>query len=859
MTLLERDSLLAELEAERKLAAAGRGRLVLLSGEAGAGKSSLAEAFGHKACAAVLWGSCDAMHTASPLGPLHDIAAAGGPVGGLLAAEAPRHRIFAALLEQLAAAQAPIVVLEDLHWADEATLDLVVYLARRIGNTRAMVLATFRDEPGPLRRVLGVVAAAAGVRRLEVPPLSRAAVGQLAAAQEVDADTLYDLTGGNPFFVTEVLAAQGAAIPVTVRDAVLARVESLTPQARRVLDAAAAVPGHVEVALLRAVGDAPDAAIDECEQSGVLRGDGHRLAFRHELSRIAIENATPVAARAAIHRRVLDYLAVQAGADPSRLAYHAERAGEGQAVLAHAIEAARRAVRFGAHREAVAQYERALRFSDHMTTRGRAEVLADYAVECRGTNRIADGIEAAAQALRIWRELGEAEREGELLARHALMLWSAGRNEEAHQACAEAVERVSELPPGPGLAAALTYRAYLRMLARDIPGALEWGKQAIELAASLGQQRLLSLALNAVGTAQWFVAPQEAAGTLGRSLGVARQCGDDESTTAALINLGSGAGEVREYAVAQRWLQETFAWCTDRGLETNRAYAQSWIARVAFERGQWATATRESAQAAHPASGNVPARIVGLTVVGRLRTRRGDPGPEASFAEAWELAQRTGDLQRLWPVAAGRAELAWLSGRPGEIAAIVEPILQLAVRLGHSWAIGELGYWLWRTGSVDRPPAGAAQPYALQMTGETKRAAQAWSDLGCPYEAAAALAESDAPEDLLSAYEQLDRLGAWPAAEAAARRLRESGVRKLPRRPRRATLANPGRLTGRELEVLQLLAQDLRNADVAARLHISAKTVDHHVSAILGKLGVTSRHEAVRLLQTQYGEAGSET
>jgi DNA-binding CsgD family transcriptional regulator len=858
MTLLERDSLLAELEAERTLAAAGRGRLVLLSGEAGAGKSTLAEAFARRH--AVLWGSCDAMHTASPLGPLHDIAAAGGPVGELLAAGAPRHRIFAALLEQLSAARSgPIVVLEDLHWADDATLDLVVYLARRIGGTSAMVLATFRDEPGPLRRVLGVVAAAAGVRRLEVPALSRAAVAELAAEHEVDPDKLYDLTGGNPFFVTEVLAAPGAAIPVTVRDAVLARAESLSPQARRVLGVAAAVPGHIDVAMLRAVGGAADSAIDECERSGVLRADGHRLGFRHELSRIAIEQATPVATRAAIHRGVLEYLAGQAGADPSRLAYHAEQAGDGKAVLAHAIEAAGRAARFGAHRESVAQYERALRFAHHMTTRDRAEVLAGYAVECRGTNRIADGIEASAQALRIWRDLGETDREAELLARHSLMLWSAGRNEEAHRACADAVELVTALPPGPGLVAALTYRAYLRMLARDIPGALEWGKQAIELAGPLGQQRLLSLALNAVGTAQWFVAPCEAVDTLSRSLEVARQCGDDESTTAALINLGSGAGEVRDYAVAQRWLRETFAWCTDRGLETNRAYAQSWIARVAFERGHWAEATREAAQAAHPSSSNVPARIVGLTVVGRLRARRGDPDPEEPLAQARELAERTGDLQRLWPVAAGQAELAWLQGRPQEIAALVTPILELAVRLGHTWAVGELGYWRWRADPAHEPPAGAAEPYRLQMTGEARRAAQVWNDLGCPYEAATALAEGDSAEDLLGAYEQLDRLGAWPAAEALARRLRERGVRKLPRRPRRATLANPGRLTGRELEVLRLLAQDLRNADVAARLHISAKTVDHHVSAILTKLGVTSRREAVRLMQTQYGETGPET
>ena len=239
----------------------------------------------------------------------------------------------------------------------------------------------------------------------------------------------------------------------------------------------------------------------------------------------------------------------------------------------------------------------------------------------------------------------------------------------------------------------------------------------------------------------------------------------------------------------------------------------------------------------------MPARIVGLTVLGRLRTRRGDPDPDGPFEEAWRLALETGDLQRLWPVAAGRAEAAWFAGRASEIPGLIEGTFRLATRLGHPWAIGELGSWLAKVDTITQKPAGAAAPYTLRPA----EAARAWAALGCPYEAAMSLAGSDEADDLVAARAELDRLGAWPAVEALTRTLRDRGIRKLPRRPRRTTLANPGRLTDREIEVLRLLADDLRNADVATRLHISAKTVDHHVSAILAKLGVASRRDAVRV------------
>jgi DNA-binding CsgD family transcriptional regulator/tetratricopeptide (TPR) repeat protein len=855
MELLERGAFLGSLESWLATARNGEGRMVLLGGEAGIGKTALVRAFcdrhGDDAC--VLWGACDALRTPRPLGPLLDIAReAGGELASVVAAEPTRHRLFGAFLDLLDSAGRPVVaVVEDAHWADEATLDLLVFVGRRVAGASAMVIVTYRDDevgPGhPLGTVIGDLATAGWVHRLELQALTREAVATLARPQGIDPDRLHQTTGGNPFFVTEVLAAPSREVPATVRDAVLARAARLSPVARGALDAAAVVPDRVELTLLEAVAGADAAAIEECLRAGMLRDDGRGVRFRHELARLAVERAVPAARRVELHRQILAHLVVASRDEPARLAHHAEEAGMAAAVLEHATAAAERAAALGAHREAVDHYAMALRFAGGLAPRRLAELLERYAVECEYTERVSEALDAADQALGCWRREGDREREGALLGRRSWFLWGVGRSAEALQSAAAGVAVLEVAPAGPALAGAYTWLAYVRMLARDIPGAIEVGGRAIELTERFGHHEQLSRALNAVGSAQWFSDPDQAPLTLGRSLEVAREHGYDQLAAIALSNLGSGAGEIRRYALADDWLREAIAWCAERDLDANRRYAQAWLARCQFEQGRWSEAGTTMASFAAERLAMPPSRIVALTVLGRLRTRRGDPDALAPLKEAWELAVRTGHLQRTWPVAAGRAEHAWLTGQPAALPDLVAEPFELARRLGHEWATGELGFWLWRAGALDHPPAGAARPYALQIAGDWRAAAEAWRELGCPYEQALALADSDAERDLLAALEQLERLGARPAADAVAARLRELGVRRLPRRPRRATLANPAGLTARELEVLALLGADLRNADIAARLHVSEKTVDHHVSAILAKLGVRSRREAAQV------------
>ena len=322
--LLERDALLDRLESLRSEG----GRLVFVGGEAGVGKTSLVRAFAAGIDGPILRGSCENLTTPTPLGPLLDV--------GIEIDGDPR-RVATALLRELDRAQ--VLVLEDVHWADQATLDVLRVLGRRIDTTRALALVTYRDDEvdrdHPLRIVLGELASAAGVTRLSVPRLSLDAVRALAEPLGADAGAIHRLTHGNAFYVTEILAAPDAALPETVRDAVLARAAILEPPARRLLDVVSVVPTRVELRLLEVVATDDLEQLDECLGSGVLRADGDGVAFRHELARLAVESALAPHRRQALNAAIVR--ALEGSGDVSRLAHHAEGAGDSAAVLEYAL------------------------------------------------------------------------------------------------------------------------------------------------------------------------------------------------------------------------------------------------------------------------------------------------------------------------------------------------------------------------------------------------------------------------------------------------------------------------------------------------------------------------------------------
>src|SRR5438105_1282190 len=355
MGLLERDGLLGELMAYASDAQRGDSRLVLVAGEAGVGKTALLDVLRERLPKARwLWSACDGSFTPRPLGPLFDIAS---EVGGDLAAagreDASRERLFRLLLDELLPSQTlTVIAVEDIHWADEATLDLLRFLGRRLRASRTLLLATYRDDglqrDHPLRMAVGELMSERSTRWISLPPLSAEAVRQLTHSTGVEPAELYRLTGGNPFYVTEVLAAGDATLPQTASEAVLARIARLSPGARQLLDAAAVIGSRIDLGVLREVAGENFDAIDECLTTGTLISDADGLHFRHEIARMAIEAALPGHRRLDFHTRVLGVLRARID-DEARLAHHAEGAGDRTAVLQYAPLAARRASELAAH------------------------------------------------------------------------------------------------------------------------------------------------------------------------------------------------------------------------------------------------------------------------------------------------------------------------------------------------------------------------------------------------------------------------------------------------------------------------------------------------------------------------------
>src|SRR5215218_2563973 len=842
-----------------------RGQVLLVGGEAGVGKTTLLRRFceGRGQSGRVLWDACDPLFTPNPLGPLLEVAEAfGGELKAVVARGAMPYAVVTALAQELRARVPSVFVLEDVHWADEATLDVLRLLARRVETVPALVVASYRDDEldraHPLRILLGELARSRTVRRLKPARLSPGAVAQLAAPYGVDADELYRKTAGNPFFVVEALATKGEGIPDTVRDAVLARAARLSPEGGRLLEAVAVVPPQAELWLLEALaGDAAD-GLDKCLASGMLVAAAAGVAFRHELARLAVEESVPPHRRVELHRRALAALADPPGGAPdlARLAHHAEAAGDVDAVLRFAPAAATRAASLGAYREAAAQYARALRFGDRLPAAECAELLERRSHACYLTDQNDAAVEAIQDALECRRRLGQRLEEGDSLRWLSQILWCPGRTGESEQAARAAVTLLEALPPGRELAMAYANLAQTYSAAGRREEAVSWAGQALELAERLDDTEIASHALATIGICQFAEDGRE---KLEQSLELAQRAGLAEQVARTYILLVGTAVGARRYGLATRHLQAGIDYCSDRGLERDRLYLLADRARLELDQGRWQEASDSAAAVLGIPRTSVTPRIFALVVLGLVRARRGDPDHRAPLEEAWALAEPTRELPRLAPVAAARAEAAWLDGDRDAVAEATQGALPLALERRWGRLAGELAVWRRRAGLSHELPAETPEPYVLQLAGQWALAAERWRELGCPYEAALALADANEEEPLRRALEELARLGGRPAADVVAQRLRELGVRRLPRRPRRATAANPAGLTARELEVLGLLGADVRNADIATRLHISEKTVDHHVSAILAKLGVRSRHEAARVAaERQIGHADGE-
>lgn len=854
MQLVERAPHLDQLQSLLRDAAGGSGCVVTLAGEAGAGKSTLAAAFARQAPVGVrvLSGAAENFGTAEPLGPLHDLARqAGWALPEMLFVSGSRialfSEVFSLIEERPDDGSATLVILEDVHWADDATLNLIRYIGRRIRSAHILLLVTARSEDAAgqsrLRRALNDIPPSSRVF-IDVPALSEMAVAELARQRGLDGKAVFRVTGGNAYFVAEVIEA-GHEMPATIRDAVLARADGLSAEDRQVLAAASILPDGFDPALIEALcGRDAQAALEACVGCGLIVRAGEGFMFRHEIARQALEQSLSPVDRRRLNSFVLAYFYNIPNISVARLVHHAKEAQDLPAICDLAPKAAAEAARLGAHRQAVRHYELALAHASAFPEAERASLYGLYAFECHLIGQVERAIAAQQNALALHRQLGDRLAEGDSLRWLSRLSYLAGNREEADRSAAQAVALLETLPASAELAMAYSNLAQLCMLASDVDAAAHWGGRAIALAdrEALDRPDILSHALNNVGTAILWRDPDGARQMLDRSLDIA--LANDFQEHAARTFTNRGFVEIRQHAAAaaEEVLARGVAYCIDRDLDTWRDYMRGEQAELMIFLGRWDEAETLAQSVVDNLNTPPLSRYPAVLASAVLKTRRGEPA-SLPLDELERFLQTGLELQRLAPYAALVAERAWLGLEDRKRALLL--LSQASALSREDLDIAIVAFWehiLGGDGQREHEFRGDGA-ISQMLAGEWKAAAGIWEERRSPYWRAMALLSGDDA----AVYEALDifeALGAGAIAEHVRLTIRAKGGRVAARGPRESTRQNAAGLTRREMDVLRLIDLGKPNAEIGNLLFISAKTVDHHISAILAKLDARSRSEA---------------
>ncbi len=874
--LIEREDPLKRLAGLAAGAAGGRGAVALVSGEAGVGKTSLMAALREhvRPDFDVLWGGCDALFTPRPLGPIHDMAGAlGRDVRALLSDGARSTELFTAVVARLEQMRQPVVlVVEDTHWADHATLDFLKFLGRRISMLRVLLAMTYRDDEiqqdHPFTQVLGDLPSAY-TTRVHLNPLSADGVAELATRSNsaLAPDDLFEITGGNPFFVSELLANDGSgagSIPASIKDAVSARLTRLAPTERDFLETISVAPGPIPPEILTPLfgPEGETLAMAAVGRNLLVRDAKAVLRFRHELARLATLSRLPATRQKELHARVLTAFE-RAEFNPSydQLVHHAAGASDSKKVLQLAPKAAATAASLGAHREAAAHLATALRFIDDAEPELAASIYENWAYEASLALSIDDNVlDARRHAITLWRALGRMEKVGENLRWLSRLHWYRGESAEATRFAEEAVKTLESIPASPERAMAYSLRSQLHMLNDQMEESIDWGTRALKLAEEFDEVEVKIHALNNIGTARVFRNNKDGIPELEESLDLALKNGFHEHAARVYTNLAEYAVEFRDFDLAERVLSDGVAFDTQFDLDTWTHYLVGRQAQLRMDQGRLRDAETIAQGVLKKTSLTLLIKLPSLITLAKTRLRIGAPDADGLLAQAFDNAMATEELQYIVPMRLALIEAAYLKNDYDRAADELETLFALGTDAMHSWRVGEVAAWA-RRFALKTPNTFLAhlpEPYATEIAGDINGAAAAWRRIGAPFEEAMALLQSrgdNAAGDFEKAQTIFHRIEANLAVKKVTSRAREAGVAletpRARRGPYKAARNHPLGLTKREQTILALIVSGASNAEIANALSRSPRTVEHHVSSILTKLNVSNRMEAMLRVQNE--------
>ena len=855
MELIERDGFLRSLETMFEGVIEGEGHCILLSGEAGIGKTSLIKTFykGKKDNCKIYQGTCDALFTPRPLAPIYDIIwqIQNEPQENELH-NVDRSFLFNQLFNGLEHQKKPvIIIIEDIHWADEATLDFIKFFARRIGRIHCLFILSYRDneilDNHPLRNVLGQLPSDS-LTRLQLQPLSRRAVEKMAEERGYKGEDVFSISGGNPFYVTEILASYSPGVPDNIKDAILSVYHKQEKGTKNAWEICSVIPEGLEINRFAKIKSSWDEGMDHCFALQIIIVKNNRIVFKHELYRRTIEGSLSPFKRITLNKKMLDLFldSFEAEGEIERIVHYAKNANENKLVVKYAPIAARQAASVGAHIEASKLFLTAIEFSDGNDADQMVEFYESYAYEGYLTNQIEDAIIYQGMALKIWQKKNEIERAGNSLRILSRLWWFNGKREEAEKYGQEAIEILKSQPTSKAKAMAYSNMSQLKMLSDDNAECIEWGNKAIEMAKEIKDDEILCHALNNVGSVLWKSDSSKEKGKklLFESLDIALRNSFHEHVARAYSNIVSNYLYFKEYELAGQVLEDGINYCEERNLDSSKNYKLYLKAKILFETGDWQQADMILENLVSNPSQVGSVKIAALAALAIIKIRKGEKDALVYLDEAKLLAIKTKEHYRIIPVMIAELEYEWLTGKQR----ITEEELKLSIKLVHNVnnniLNNEFAFWLQKTRKKDIVLSKLYEPYKLLKEGKIKLSAAFWEAIGCPFEKAFALFAGN-EEDMKNALLIFQQIGADAVYEKIKMEMRAVGIKKIPRGLRESTKMNPAQLTNRELDVLHLLQKGIQNKEIAATLFISPKTADHHISNILFKLDVKSRAKAV--------------
>ena len=845
--LLERQPELALLGEALISASSGTGTGIAVCGESGAGKSALVRS----ALAAadglrVLRGQCEPLRTPRPLGPFRDL---GLPVlDDLIGSEARLtdmgEHVYAAL-----AAEPTVLVVEDLHWVDEASAEVLRFFARRVEAAPLALVVTYRDDEigprHPARALLGDFAVLDGLRTVALPALSVDGVAAAVAGTDLDAARVHALTGGNAFFVTQVVREPDRPLPSSVRDAVLARVADVEVGDLEVLQLIACAPDRLDDRVLPLV-DVDLPALRRLDRTALLARDEHGLVFRHELARLAVESTIPPGGAIGLHLRLLDALERLDIGDPAVLTHHAVAARDSQRATTYAQAAAAEATSTGSNAEAAAFLEIALsHLTRSATPEQRAVLLLQLSQQYYLTSRISEAISSARASIPLADTAGKPSLIADAYSAMAVLEYHSARRRHVEEHIGRALAIADTAGDLPTQARIQANASFLAMIGSDLETAVAGAERTVTLATDAGLEEYVTAGRMIVEMVQALIGDQDARSRVLDLAGVARDRGWDELASRGFDVIAFADVEQGNLRGLQRVVDTGLAHAAARDLPIARLWMVSARGTLHLLLGRWNAAIEDAESVLTEAL--LPGCLHNDLVVASIRMRRGEGDATVHLENTWATAHGLNEPMRLLPALALLAEAMWLTGRADtRVTEFAVPRLaELCSSPETRWPGGNLAVWLRRLGLEFKPLTDVPEPFRASLEDRHADAAEWWRRAGNPYSEALAWADSPDEENRSRAVVLLDRLGAIAVADKLRLAMRQEGMAQVPQRPQASTRANPSGLTNRQLDVARLVARGFSNADIAARLFISLKTTEVHVSAILAKLGVPNRRALV--------------